>query len=260
MSAVSSILGQSDYTSATSQAAEDKDMFLKLLVAQLSNQDPLNPVEDKEFIAQLAQFTSVEELQSINKGITQMTEAYDRSQLTSAAALMGKRVVSSGYTISKGTYEDGSMEVTPLFYTAEEELSSCVVSVLNPSTGQIVYSESLGSMLAGEYSFNWNGLTNAGAALPDGVYEVSISAANAAGNKVLIDTQVYGDVMRVELTDGQYYLRLSDNRIIKFTDVNTIGYIPSSGTGTGTDTEDDTSAAADPEDPSSAAEEDEEAA
>jgi flagellar basal-body rod modification protein FlgD len=238
MSSVAGILGQSDFSTGTttSQNAEDKTMFLKLLVAQLTHQDPLNPVEDKEFIAQLAQFTSVEKLQNIDDGIQNMVSAYDRDQLTSAAALMGRRVISSGYSVTKATDADGTPFATPLLYTAPVELATCAITVLNPSSGQIVYAEEQGAKLADNYSFVWDGRNNAGAAVPDGVYEVSVTATDLNGKKVLIDTEVYGDVLLVERVDGEYTLRLSDGRSVKFTDVNTIGYIPSSsGSDTATD-------------------------
>ncbi|MDR2504089.1 MAG: flagellar hook assembly protein FlgD [Deltaproteobacteria bacterium] len=229
MSAVSSILGQAEAAAATqgaSRTESDKDMFLKLLVAQLTHQDPLNPVEDKEFIAQLAQFTSVEELQKISGGMTQMNESYERAQLNSAASLLGMRVISQGSSVSKMTNEEtGDMLVMPIYYTSDVPLSSCVVSVLNPDTGQIVYSEELGARLAGDYSFEWSGKNNAGAYAPDGVYEISFIAADDNGKRVLIDTQVYGDVVRVEQDEGMYYLRLSDGRRVKYVDVNTVGYV-----------------------------------
>lgn len=226
---VNSILGQAEAAgngSAVDKIAEDKNMFLKLLVAQLTHQDPLNPVEDKEFIAQLAQFTSVEKLQSINDGIQEMTDAYDRSQLTSAAALMNRRVMANGYSISKGSNADGSTWTTPVLYTAPEDLASCVISVLNPSTGRIVYSAEMGARMAETYQFTWDGVDSAGLPVADGVYEISVIATNANGQRVLVDTEVFGDVLMVEQENGEYYLRLSDNRRIKFTDVNTIGFIP----------------------------------
>ncbi|MCL1890228.1 MAG: flagellar hook assembly protein FlgD, partial [Desulfovibrionaceae bacterium] len=118
---LNSILNQADNASqgATSRTEADKDMFLKLLVAQLTHQDPLNPVEDKEFIAQLAQFTSVEELQNIGKGINKINEAYDRDQLTSAAAMLGMRVISQGNTLTKvSDPETGETGATTVWYSA----------------------------------------------------------------------------------------------------------------------------------------------
>jgi len=232
---VASIIGQAGSTTTQGTSRyEDKEMFLKLLVAQLNNQDPLNPVEDKEFIAQLAQFTQVEELQKVNNGIGQMVEAYDKQQLVSGAMLLGMRVLSSGYTISKGTYE-GEPVATPIYYTADEELGTSTLTILNPNTGQIVYSENLGAKLAGDYIYTWNGKNGAGQAVPDGVYEVSINATNIDGRRSLVSTQVYGDVVLVEKTDGEFRLRFSDNRTVKLVDVNTVGYVPRSGNSGDTD-------------------------
>ncbi|MDR2051010.1 MAG: hypothetical protein LBQ63_04485 [Deltaproteobacteria bacterium] len=246
MSSVSTILGQTDFSAGTtsSRSSEDKTMFLTLLVAQLSNQDPLNPVEDKEFIAQLAQFTSVEKLQNIDEGIQDVVSAYDRDQLTSAASLMGRRVISSGYSVSKATDAEGKPATTPLLYTAPVELTTCSITVLSPSSGQIVYAEELGARLAGNYSFSWEGKTSSGAVAPDGVYEISVTATDTNGQKVLINTEVYGDVMLVERLDGEYTLTLSDGRSVKFTDVNTIGYIPTSSSGPETGAETEAEAAA----------------
>jgi flagellar basal-body rod modification protein FlgD len=69
--------------------ASDKETFLKLLITQLRNQDPLDPVRDKEFIAQLAQFTSLETLQSID---AKLGASNDGARLQQAAALLGRQV------------------------------------------------------------------------------------------------------------------------------------------------------------------------
>jgi len=230
---LNTILNQANTASqgATSRTEADKDMFLKLLVAQLTHQDPLNPVEDKEFIAQLAQFTSVEELQNIGKGINKINEAYDRDQLTSAAAMLGMRVISEGNTLTKvSDPETGETGATTVWYTAPRSLSSCAVSILHPSSGQIVYSEELGPRLAGDYAYEWNGRNNAGVALPDGVYEISVIAYDEDGRRVLIDTQVYGDVVRVEKEGDMYFLAFLDGRRVKYTDVNTVGFVQYSQT------------------------------
>lgn len=241
---VESILGQteSNSTQSTSSKYEDKEMFLKLLVAQLSHQDPLNPTDDTEFIAQLAQFTQVEEMQKMNEGMSELVTAYDRQQLVSAASLLGMRVLSGGYTVTKATYE-GEPVATPFYYTADQELATCTLTILNPGNGQVVYAEELGSKLSGDHTFNWKGTNNAGQAVPDGVYEIAITATNANGQKVIVDTQVYGDVVLIEKEDGELKLRFSDTRTVNFADVNTVGYVPSnSGEGNNADPEN-------PEDP-----------
>jgi len=88
-SSVGAVGGAASATTA-SKSGLDRDAFLKLLITQLRNQDPLKPVEDKEFIAQLAQFSSLEQMQSINKGLEQLIQA--QSALPQGLALIGRTV------------------------------------------------------------------------------------------------------------------------------------------------------------------------
>ncbi len=230
MSSVSSILGQEATTTQTTSKYEDKEMFLKLLVAQLSHQDPLNPVEDKEFIAQLAQFTQVEELQKMNTNMEGLVSAYDQQQLVSAVNLIGARVVSAGYTIAKVTDPTTKEPLAnPFFYEFEDEVATCTVTITNPSTGQVMYSEQLGGKLPGEYTYSWSGKNSAGQPVTDGYYQVSVTATNVEGKKVLVNTSVYGDVIRVEKIDDEYYLTLADGRNVKYVDVTMVGAPTSSG-------------------------------
>ena len=95
-------------TSTSSSSATndlDKNAFLKLLIAQLSNQDPLNPMEDREFIAQMAQFSTLEEMQNMNKTLESMSEA----NRFSAVGYIGKAVAFNTVT----TDEDGTEVNTP---------------------------------------------------------------------------------------------------------------------------------------------------
>lgn len=234
MSTVDSILGQAGSTSTqdSKKSSEDKDMFLKLLVAQLSNQDPLNPVEDKEFIAQLAQFTQVEELQKLNEGMDSMVKAYDQAQFTQATMLLGTRVLSAGSSVSKVTdSETGEFATTPVYFTSETDMATCTVNVHGPG-GYILYSEDYGSRQAGSYDFVWNGKGPGGMVMPDGVYELSVSATDVNGNKIMTKIEVFGDVVQVERTeDGTYNLILLDKRTIKLDDVSIAGYVVNGGSG-----------------------------
>lgn len=233
MSSVSSILGQSEAasTSKTNAYAENKEMFLTLLVTQLSNQDPLDPQDDTEFIAQLAQFTQVEELQKLNEGMTSMVEAYDREQFLSATSLLRTRVLSAGTSVSKVTLDKttGEYGTTTVYFTSDRDMASCTVNVYG-SGGQIIYSEDYGARQADTYSFTWDGTDGNGNVIADGIYEIGVTAKDVNGNSILASIQVFGDVVQVERSeDGEYKLVLYDGRTIKLDDVTVTGYVISNG-------------------------------
>lgn len=245
--AVSSILGQyeAQQTANENKVEGDKEMFLKLLVAQLSNQDPLNPVEDKEFIAQLAQFTSLEELQNINSSVQQVVQSTEQGQLVNATNLVGKRVLSDGYTVTKYSALDENGDtvavVQPLIYRSDVELSECKVVVTESGSTNIVFYESLGPKLAGEDVYNWDAKNVFGITVPDGKYDISVTGIDTEGNNVILDHEIFGDVIGVERIDGEMYLTLSDLRQVKFTDVQMVSMIASSSGGTGSETDPETS-------------------
>ena len=88
-----------------------KDEFLKLLVTQLQNQDPLNPQEDTQFISQLAQFSSLEQMTNMNQSFTKMAEMINASQ---AANTIGKTVeIEIGDTTTRGVVEATTMGSNP---------------------------------------------------------------------------------------------------------------------------------------------------
>lgn len=79
----------------------DKDSFLLLLVTQFKYQDPLNPMDDKEFIAQMAQFSSLEQLMNLNTSMEGLTDATNNQQMINATSYIGKRVSVTGNTVGK---------------------------------------------------------------------------------------------------------------------------------------------------------------
>lgn len=232
MSDVSSILGQATTSTSTTsnEYADNKEMFLTLLVAQLSNQDPLNPAEDTEYIAQLATFTQVEELQKLNEGMTSLVESYERQQFIAATNLLGTRVLSGGSTIAKVTDSStGEFGTTPIYYTTESDLSSCTINVYG-SGGYTIYSEDIGKVQAGSYSFTWDGTNSStGQVVADGNYTFAVVAYDLNGERVLTTNQVFGDVVQVEKADDGYYLILYDGRTVALNDVTMAGYVVNSG-------------------------------
>lgn len=224
-----------------SKTASDKDMFLKLLVTQLTYQDPLNPVEDKEFIAQLAQFTSVEELQNIRGSMDDFITMYDTDRLTKASTLIGRRVLAEGDQIQKTTQtikgKDGAEDkqvpaTTYALLSSENAVENCVVSVINPDTKQTVFSTNIGSISAGgSKTFQWSGLRDDGTVAPDGYYTIQVTARNATGKTQIVKTQVLGDVLEVAKQDGEYYLQMLDGRRIKYKNTTNVTIALSGGDG-----------------------------
>ena len=232
MAGTESILGQYEANSVKSQTgtdriATDKDTFLKLLVAQLTHQDPLNPVEDKEFIAQLAQFTTVEELQNMNKGMESLNSAYLRQQSVSAASLIGQYIEAPGDMVTIAGVGTDKAYSSYMNFNVPRDAASMTMNVYamdangNPTT--LVASRSLGSCKAGDGSVQWDGRDNNGAPLADGIYSVNITAKDVDGQSIYVTTTSTGRVIRVEMADdGNHKLVLQDLRSVKFNDVKIV--------------------------------------
>ncbi|MDR2162226.1 MAG: flagellar hook assembly protein FlgD [Desulfovibrio sp.] len=243
LTASSSLLGQYESglaAQATSGAVEDKDMFLKLLIAQLTHQDPLNPVEDKEFIAQLAQFTSVEELQKISSGVEEMNGNYVKQQVTTAASFMGLRISAKGDLVS---LTDATSSSSYIYAEFPRDAASAAINIYatdaegNP-TGTLVYSESLGAVQAGTQQYSWNGYASNGARCPAGTYVATFSALDGNGQEMLVGTSSIGVVVGVETSaDGNHYLYLEDGRKVRLNDIELISYAPQAEEGSGTEEE-----------------------
>ena len=223
-----------DGVTGTDRLAADKGTFLKLLVAQLSNQDPLNPTEDKEFITQLAQFTSLEQLQDINAGVENLNTTMNQSQLLSATSFIGKSIIAEGSQITK--YEgviDGETKVmtTDLAYILDRDMKTGVISIFD-SKGSLIFSDTLPPKSAGAQIYQWTGLNSEGRVVPDGTYEVRIYCEDADGKAIMPSTQFVGQVVGVENGDGIYSLLLAGGRTVPFTSVVEI-YQNATDTGSG---------------------------
>lgn len=204
-----------------------KDAFLQLLVTQLENQDPLEPMEDTEFISQLAQFSNLEQMTNISEGIDTLVENSTQDML-SGVNFIGKGVVSAGSTISKAGDESST-----LYYTIEDAAASMTINVFD-SAGNLIDSEEVGAQQPGTYAFNWDGIDYDDQEQPDGTYSVTFAAENANGQPVLTSTEVAGIVTSVESVNGQTLLNLSDGRSVDMLDVREVAMVQ---TDSGQDTE-----------------------
>lgn len=244
--ATSPVLGQAEqdfdkYLGAKTKNDElDKQAFLNLLVAQLSHQDPLNPMDDKEFVAQLAQFTSLEQLTNINTGITSLNENAKQQQMAAAVSYIGKEVTASGYEVSKTSSKDSTGKTTnsvsTVMFTTQAEVTSGYINIYD-SEMNLVRTELMGAKQPGTYEYKWDGKDYQGNSVPDGVYAVAMYGEGTDGKAVYISTQVSGKVTGVVNVDGEPYLSLADGRHLAFSNVTQI-VAPNTTGGDGTEDDD----------------------
>jgi len=220
---LSNIMGQYEreleaqgYKPTGEQKTLGKNDFLKLLVTQLEHQDPLKPMDDKEFIAQLAQFSSLEQMNNVASGLDKLVEMNKTNQMLGAVSFIGKEVTASGDSISK----QGDV-VSSAYYTLSDNASSLYVNVLDRQ-GNIIYSANLGAVQQGSYEFNWNGQDFNGAEAPDGVYRITFRAEGEHGESVEVQTRVSGKVLAIENNADGPVLKLDDGRTVKFQDVQEV--------------------------------------
>lgn len=171
---------------ATGSSELDQESFLTLLITQLQNQDPMNPQESQEFAAQLAQFSSLEQLMSVNDGLDTLYMATSSMNNASMTQLIGKSVVAYGDTFA---YDGGTPAV--LSFDASSEASAASLSVFDES-GDCVWTEALGAISEGEGSWTWDGQTIDGQAAPAGTYTFEVTATDSNGDQVSVSTLVSG--------------------------------------------------------------------
>jgi flagellar basal-body rod modification protein FlgD len=208
-------------TSGTDRLAANKNTFLTLLVAQLTHQDPLNPAEDTEFISQLAQFSSLEQLQGINESIGGLSTTMNQSMMLSATSFIGKDILAAGNQITKVADTDGTVYTTDLVFTVDSAIQQGQINIFD-SNGTLVYSGAISGRNAGTYTFQWDGANTSGKTVADGIYTAAVSCQDADGRSVLASTQCVGSVVGVENIKGTYNLILTGGRTVNFMDVTEV--------------------------------------
>ncbi|MHB9031202.1 MAG: flagellar hook assembly protein FlgD [Candidatus Latescibacterota bacterium] len=190
--------------SEMSLSSLQKDDFLKLLLAQLRNQDPLNPAENTEFVAQLAQFSTLEQMTQMNAS---MEKSLSASTLTSESVNNAMMISYFGKTILAETADfvfDGET-AAKLNFNLDAAPVSGKLEILN-SGGDVVRSVNLGVLEAGNQQFIWDGLNNRGASLDPGAYSFKITAEDAAGEEIGWVPMFSGKVEGISRKEGQSYL------------------------------------------------------
>ncbi|NYT61972.1 flagellar hook assembly protein FlgD [Alcaligenaceae bacterium] len=185
---------------------ETQDRFLTLLVTQLKNQDPLNPMDNAQVTSQIAQMSTVQGITQLNNTLLALAGQMDVSQSMQAASLIGKEVLVPGTKISAGTAE-GVTHTTPFGVDVISDAAKVDVSILD-STGKLVRKIELGKQDVGVISVDWDGKDDNGTAVNDGAYTISVAASNAEGQPVSADALTHGKVGSVAYTSNGLVLDL----------------------------------------------------
>ena len=194
--AVTSVQSGNNAYSTTTAASDDLGMsqFMSLLVTQIQNQDPFSPMDNQEFISQLTQFTSLEQLQKINDSLTDNMTVSQSLNNTLLLDLVGRRATVPG---SEFAVQDG--DVPPLKVQAEAG-GTATVTVKN-AAGQVVATYDR-QVTAGWDDVTWNGYGADGALAPDGEYSYEISMVDRSGDPVTTSTYITAVVDSLRFENG----------------------------------------------------------
>ena len=185
---------------------ETKRLFLKLLVAQTKQQDPLSPQDSNEYVNQLTQFSTLEQLMSLNSGVETLALGQMSNNSQEALRFVGHDVIARGDKLS---HDQG--EIQEIAYEVQGNADEANV-VIRDAYGEVVYEEAIDPNSAGVQRYEWDGRTKDGRSAPSGRYSVSIEA-NEGDKPVPVDTYVRGQVTGVRFDEGYPELMIGDRRV-----------------------------------------------
>lgn len=185
-------IGLAQPVQAAGRQSLGQEDFLKLMTTQLQSQDPFKPMDSAQFLGQIAQFSTVSGIQSLNSGFASLTDSLTANQALQGATLVGRQVQVTGDVLA--ITDTGSASGS-----ATLPASGNVSLTIRDAAGATVQQLDLGLLNAGEQDFSWDGTTNKGVHAPAGQYAVEATLTHADGSKEALATQVIAPVTAVRL-------------------------------------------------------------
>ena len=186
----------------------DRESFMKLLVAELQHQDPMEPMQARETITQLSQLTSVEKLAGIEEGIIGVRAETAGLASTQIASFVGRTISADATTlmVANTGMAEGSFSL--------DNRASSVQVVLRDANGDAVRTLEYGDTFPGPHNFQWDGNDDSGTRVPPGRYSVEIAAKDDGGNPIPSSTVVSGVVTKVSYENGVPELMMGSTRVL----------------------------------------------
>ncbi len=194
----------SNYTTTQRTASNklDKQAFLLLLITELKNQNPLDPMDNKDFIAQLTQFSTLEQITNMTQSIQDFLALQKGALQAQSASLIGKYAVVQTNQIA---VKNGSAESIVF----ELDQAAPVVVRIYDSNGNLVKEATSGSLDAGAHAYVWDARDNSGLPVPDGTYSYTVSKINPDGSETEIGGVESGKIESVKFKNNQIYVYIN---------------------------------------------------
>ncbi|MGC4092254.1 MAG: flagellar hook capping FlgD N-terminal domain-containing protein [Polyangiaceae bacterium] len=191
-----------------------KDSFLKLLVAQLRHQDPLKPQDDSAFVAQLAQFSSLEQTMGINSRLDMLSAQSQGLQNSQIVAMVGKEATVRGSLVTS----DGSGVGVPVAFDLNNDAAKTSI-VIEDQSGNTVRTIDVGARKSGVSRIQWDGRSDTGNVMPAGTYQVTVQATTEAGGAVSVSQETSGLIQSVSFDKGYPVLNLDSGVSVPVADL-----------------------------------------
>lgn len=197
-------------TTAASDANASQDRFLKLLVAQLNNQDPMNPMDNAQMTSQMAQINTVTGIQQVNATLKSMAEQFAGMQVLQGSSMVGQNVLIEGNTLSRSNgVASGAIDLGG-------QADNVKIEILSPG-GQVLDTLNLGAKSTGRHTFDWDASAYTGTGEPS--YRVT---ATQGGNAISTTALVRDTVTSVSSENGVMTVQLQGRGAVAYSNVKAI--------------------------------------
>lgn len=194
----------------------DKDAFFKLMLAQLKNQDPMNPLKNHEMAAQLAQFSSLEQMTNMNTTLARIEGKNAQPQNFEALNMIGKTIAGDASKVVRTQFD----KEHDFNFTLPQDAVESTVKLMS-AKGELIREYKLTNLKSGANKVSWNGNNEGGVKQPAGEYIFQIEARNNVGAKIPVNTQFRGEVTGLSFSAEGPVLQVG-SQTIKMRDISQI--------------------------------------